>query len=75
MYEELIESFKNYEFTSNEQTGILNLIACILFLGNVTFSPANSKGAEGSSIDSKSDPDVKQAASLLGCDENVRRSF
>lgn len=72
MYQELVDALKDYEFTSNESSGIFSLAASILYLGNVTFTAANLKGAEGSMIDTKCDGDVKQAASLLGCDETVR---
>lgn len=72
MYQELVKALKDYDFTANEQNGIFSLLACILFLGNVTFEATNVKGAEGSAISSKSSSDIKNAAELLGVDASVR---
>lgn len=71
MYEELLEALQAYEFTSNEQSGVLNLVACILYIGNLKFTSTTVKGAEGSAVDPATEGDLKQAATLLGCDESV----
>lgn len=71
MYSELLQALKDYDFTANEQNGIFNLIACILFLGNIEFEATSIKGAEGSGISSKSSAEVSKAAELMGTDITV----
>jgi myosin heavy subunit len=68
-FQDVVQSMDSLGFTEDEKHSIFSIISGIIQLGNVTFSPANIRGADGSTID-----DINAAyavASQFGVDSTL----
>jgi myosin heavy subunit len=67
-FQDVVQSMDSLGFTQDEKHSIFSILSGIIQLGNVTFSAANIRGADGSTID-----DINAAyavASQFGVDSN-----